>query len=275
MILTKNRETGYARVNGANLHYNVVGEGFPLVLVHAGIADSRMWDKQVMAFAERFQVIAYDMRGFGKSEMPPGEFSHHRDLAELLRYLVVTKAHVLGISMGAAVAINFALEFPEYTQSLILAAPAVEGYRFKDARTREMWRAVDQALAHDRHELAADLELQMWVAGPGRSLDQVDPTILKLVREMLLPTYRIPPDLGTEQLLDPPAIERLPDIRIPTMVVVGDQDVPDILKVADLLVRAIPAAGKAVVPGVAQLLNMEKPNEFNKIVCDFLTTRRF
>ena len=74
---------------------------------------------------------------------------------------------------------------------------------------------------------------------------------------------------------DGPAIERIADLRIPTMVMVGDQDVPDIQKVADLLVRTIPAASKAVIPGTAQLLNMERPQEFNRVVFDYLTHRQF
>ncbi len=79
-----------------NLHYIMFGEGFPLVLIHAGIASSHMWDKQIMALAGRYQVITYDMRGLGRSKMPPGEFSHHRDLAGLLQYLVISATCVVG-----------------------------------------------------------------------------------------------------------------------------------------------------------------------------------
>lgn len=275
MIQTKERETGYVRVNGARIYYSVAGNGHPLVLLHAGIADSRMWEKQVDAFAERFQVITYDMRGFGRTEMPRGEFSHHHDLKGLLDHLLATKAYLLGVSMGGAVAINCYLEFPEYVDGLILVDSAVEGYVFKDSKTKEQWAEIDHALEHGQYEEAADLEIKMWVAGPKRSTDEVDPQILKLVREMLLPTYRIPPDRGAEKLVEPPAIDRLYDIRVPTMIIVGDQDVPDIQKISDILVSNIPAAEKIIIKGVAGLPNMEKPDKFNKVVLDFLSTRRF
>src|SRR4051812_40671751 len=81
------RDTGFAQVNGARLYYEAAGAGHPLVLVHAGIADCRMWDEQVDAFAEHHRVIRYDLRGFGRSDMPPGPFAHHDDLRGLLRAL--------------------------------------------------------------------------------------------------------------------------------------------------------------------------------------------
>src|SRR5215208_6198208 len=94
------RETGMAEVNGARIYYEVAGEGDPLVLVHAGIADSRMWEDQLMAFADRYRVIRYDMRGFGMTAMVDLPFSHHEDLRGLLDSLDVERAHLVGCSMG-------------------------------------------------------------------------------------------------------------------------------------------------------------------------------
>src|SRR5215211_2762150 len=90
------RETGTAEVNGARIHYEVAGEGEPLVLVHAGIADSRMWEGQIPAFSERYRVVAYDLRGFGRSEMVEWPFSHHEDLRGLLDFLGVERTHLVG-----------------------------------------------------------------------------------------------------------------------------------------------------------------------------------
>src|SRR5215216_7930834 len=97
------RETGMAAVNGTRIYYEAAGEGEPLVLVHAGIADSRMWEGQIAAFAERYRVIRYDLRGFGKTEMVEGPFSHHEDLRGLLDFLGVRRTHLVGCSMGGGV----------------------------------------------------------------------------------------------------------------------------------------------------------------------------
>lgn len=122
------RETGTAEINGARIHYEVAGEGEPLVLVHAGIADSRMWDDQIGAFAGGYRAIRYDMRGFGQTEMVEGPFSHHEDLRGLLDSLGVGRTHTVGCSMGGGVVLDFALEYPERVGNLILVGSAVGGF---------------------------------------------------------------------------------------------------------------------------------------------------
>jgi pimeloyl-ACP methyl ester carboxylesterase len=96
------RTTATSDVNGATLHYEVTAEGGPLVLVHAGISDSRMWDAQVDAFSRHYRTIRYDLRGFGRSPMVPGPFSHHADLSALLGALVVDRAAFVGCARWAA-----------------------------------------------------------------------------------------------------------------------------------------------------------------------------
>jgi 3-oxoadipate enol-lactonase len=275
MIKTINQETGYARVNGVDLYYRVTGEGHPLVLIHADIADSRMWDNQVDALAQYYQVITYDMRGFGKTDMPAGDFSHYRDLAGLLEYLVISRAYLLGASMGGLVAINCALEYPEYIDGLILVNSAIEGYTFRDGSTRGQWTEIDQALENGDYELAADLEIQLWLAGPNKSLDQVNSEIGSLVRETLLTTYRIPRDRGRERPFEPSPIERLRDIRIPTLAISGDREAPDFINMSDILAKNVPYAQRKIIRESSHLPNMEKPEEFNEIVLGFLGQLRF
>src|SRR5688500_4113635 len=122
------RETGMADVNGARIYYEVAGEGEPLVLVHAGIADSRMWDGQLTAFADRNRVIRHDMRGFGMSAMVDGPFSHHDDLRGLLDSLDVERAHLVGCSMGGGAVLDFALGYPQRVVNLVLVGSAVGGF---------------------------------------------------------------------------------------------------------------------------------------------------
>jgi 3-oxoadipate enol-lactonase len=166
------RETGTAEVNGARIYYEVAGEGEPLVFVHAGIADSRMWEGQVAAFAERYKVIRYDLRGFGKTEMVEGPFSHHEDLRGLLDFLGLERTHLVGCSMGGGAVLDFALEYPERVGDLVLVGSAIGGFR-PDFDPPKEW---DELVAADEAgdlERISELEVMMWVDGPARSPEDV------------------------------------------------------------------------------------------------------
>jgi pimeloyl-ACP methyl ester carboxylesterase len=117
-------ESGFAEVDRASLYYEVVGNGEPLVLIHAGIADRRMWDGQLGAFAEHPRVIRYDMRGCGRSDTSEGApFSHHDDLRGLLDSLGIERASFVGCSIGAKTVIDFALDQPWRARALVWSAP--------------------------------------------------------------------------------------------------------------------------------------------------------
>src|SRR5438876_5964570 len=122
-------QSGFANVNGGSLYYEVTGAGTPVVLIPGFTLDTRMWDSQVEAFARRHQIIRYDLRGAGKSPPPTGPYSQYEDLAALLGHLGVGKAHIVGLSLGGAIAIDFALAMPEAVLSLIpVDASSVGGY---------------------------------------------------------------------------------------------------------------------------------------------------
>src|SRR5215207_4669466 len=221
------RETGMAEVNGARIYYEAAGEGDPLVLVHAGIADSRMWEDQLMAFADRYRVIRHDMRGFGTTAMVERPFSYHEDLRALLDSLLVERAHLVSSSTGGGTVLDFALE------------------------------------------------VQVWVDGPGRYPEDVDASVRDLVHEMNLIALRNEASgLGDEWAPEPPAAHRLPDVQAPTLLIVGDEDQPSVFAAADLLERELPNVRKVVMHGTAHVPNMERPEEFNRIVLDFLRDHR-
>jgi 3-oxoadipate enol-lactonase len=264
-------ETGIVAVNGAQLFYRMAGEGEPLVLLHAGVADSRMWDGQFETFTQHYRVIAYDLRGYGQSDMPDHSFAHHRDLTALLDHLNVESTHLLGASDGGAVALNFALEHPSRVRTISLADAAVEGYQFTDHRTQEGWEETDTALENGDFERAAEIEAEMWLAGPSRTLDQLDPELRTLLRDMLLQSYEVAPNgEGNEQELQPPAVSRLDEIEAPTLILVGDQDRPDILAIAEILAEQLSGAEKTVIPETAHLPNLERPDLFTEHVLDFV-----
>ena len=131
------REGGFAEIHGTQLYYDTLGEGHPLVLIHGGYMDRRMWDDQFHAFAKHYRVIRYDVRGFGKSELPPVPYADRQDLFDLLNYLGVEKTYLLGLSLGGIIAIDFTLEHPTMVDALILVGSPIPGFPIELLYTEE------------------------------------------------------------------------------------------------------------------------------------------
>ncbi len=261
---------GYTEVNGARLYYEVAGQGHPLLMVHAGIADSRMWDDQFAFFARRFRVVRFDVRGFGRSMMPPDEFALHEDLYVLLRNLGIGSAFVMGCSMGGASAIELALAHPEAVDALVLVCSGLGG--FEPSEELEDSEAEERRLLQQGDlEGAAEESVRIWVDGPNRSPDQVDRAVRDRVRQMQLHAYTTFNPEARYTLLDPPAISRLSEIRVPVLILQGDRDQPDVIRVSEILSESIRGARKVVIPDTAHLPNLERPEEFNRIVLEFLS----
>jgi 3-oxoadipate enol-lactonase len=270
MSSTQPTQSGFAEVNGARLYYEVAGQGHPLVLTHEGIGDSRMYDDQFGAFAQRYRTIRYDLRGFGQSSVPSAPFSYSEDLYGLLRALGIERAHVLGMSMGGGASIDFALTHPEMVSALVLAGSALGGFDDPDAANDPRWKEYEEAATAGDMERLADLAVQVWVVGDGRTADQVNPAVRQRIHEMELHNLSLGTDESLGQQLDPPAIGRLSEIHVPTLVIVGDRDVSGIQKVADLLAAGIAGARKVVIHDTAHVPNMEQPEQFNRLVLDFM-----
>jgi pimeloyl-ACP methyl ester carboxylesterase len=265
-----NAQTGYAEVNGARIYYETAGAGHPLVLVHAGIADSRMWDGQFNALAEHYRVIRYDLRGYGKTAMVTGDFAHHEDLGGLLDFLNIERAYLVGCSMGGRTIIDFTLEHPEKVRALIPVGADLSGYEDKSEPPKQ-WDEMVAAYEQGDFERLSELEVQIWVDGRARNPQEVNPTVRTLVREMnTIALQNAAQKLGSEVTLDPPAIGRLTQISVPALIVAGDLDQQHMLEIANLLANGIPGAQKVVMGGTAHVPNMEQPSEFNRLVVDFL-----
>jgi 3-oxoadipate enol-lactonase len=253
------------------LAHEVVGSGPALLLVHAGIADRRMWDDQVGAFAGAgWTVIRPDLPGFGETPLPDGPVATWATLRDLLDRLGVERAAVVGCSLGGRAAVDLALAAPGRVRALVLVGSALAGRRFEEPALHRLWDLSETALERGDHQEAARVEVETWVVGVGRGPETVDPAVRARVRDMLLATYAA----GEADLedLDPPAAGRLGEIDAPTLVLVGAHDRPDITATADALAAAIPGAHLKVLPGTAHLPNMERPAEFNRVVLEFLAT---
>ncbi len=257
------------QVNGARIHYERAGSGFPVIFLHAGIADSRMWEPQVAAFAEHFDVVRPEERGFGKSELPAMRWSARGDLLEIMDSLGLKPAHLVGCSMGAQLAIDFALDHPERVSKLVLVGPGISGANF-GKKYPELW--ADVKAADEAHDLAAlnQAEMRLFLAGPRRSPEAIDQRLRDLFLDMNATSMDSDFDSAPHDELDPPAVGRLHEISAPTLVVVGDEDVPPVLDATETLMEKVRGARKAVIHDAAHLPNLEHPDEFNRVVLDFL-----
>ncbi|MDG4768221.1 alpha/beta hydrolase [Solwaraspora sp. WMMD406] len=262
------------RVGDATLSYDDEGSGPPVLLLHAGIADRRMWRRQIPALRDRHRLIAMDLRGYGESELPSAPFAHHDDVIGLLDALDIDRAALIGCSFGGAVAIDTALAHPDRVTSLALFGSALSGHDWSEASER-LW--VDLVGEVDPTDLdaMARAEVRFWVVGPGRRAADVDPALLTLALEMDRRALAAEAALGgvTQHELDPPAAARLPEIAVPVLVAAGALDLPDIHLLADRLAAEIPAARRLPnVPGAAHLLPLECPDPVNVAVREFLAT---
>lgn len=275
MAETGNVTTGYADINGAKLYYEVAGAGHPLVFLHAGIANLRMWDDQARAFSDRYRVIRYDHRSFGESRAPAGQASSADDVYGMFKFLNIDKAYLVGCSMGGGMALDFTLAHPDMVDGLALSGPGVSGMpEEEDDPLAETWKEIQAAAKAGDYDKANELEMRVWVDGMGRTPDQVDPAYRASASAMNRALYDHDAEMnGVEwQPADPPAYARLEQVTAPTLLIVGDRDVPDILHAVDVLAARIPNAKKVVMPNTAHLPNMEQPDEFNQILSDFLNS---
>jgi 3-oxoadipate enol-lactonase len=262
-------QVGFAEVNGVKLHYQIAGEGPCLVLVHSGITDSRSWDPQFSAFTREHRVLRHDIRGFGKSDIAHGKYSSIDDLADLIDQVGMTQAALLGVSVGGTIVLDTALQHPEMVTALILVGSGMGG-REHSREYNQMIDDIDQLYAEKGLDAAIDRDMEVWLYGRGRTAADVDPQVRAAVREMdFYNSGRYPPDAEPEGI-QPPAVGRLHEIRVPTLVIVGDRDVDDVRQAAEDLHAGIKGATLVVMPGVAHVPNMERPDEFNRLVLDFL-----
>jgi 2-hydroxy-6-oxonona-2,4-dienedioate hydrolase len=269
---TPQTKSGFVNIDGAQIYYETAGRGTPFVMIHAGVADSRQWNNEFAFFAQNYQVLRYDMRGYGKSEPVDGEFSHMSDLVSILDALEIQEPLVvMGCSMGGGLAMDFALTHPSRVKALIMVGSGPSGLKL-DVPTLPKFAEVEKAFEAGDLDQVAELETQIWFDGSGRSPQQVNQAMRSLAYEM----NRRALDYEAKELgkrlpsTETPAFDRLPNLDIPVLVIVGAYDTPYILAAADYMVEKIPSARKVKIEDAAHLPNMDHPHEFQTIVRTFL-----
>jgi pimeloyl-ACP methyl ester carboxylesterase len=263
-------ETGFVEVNDGRLYYEVAGTGDPIVFIHGNGLDHRNWDQQFLPLSTRHRVIRFDVRGYGRSSLPEDNpYTEHDDLKALLQHLEVQRAHVVGLSMGSAIAVDFVLAFPEMSRSLTAAGPWLSGYS-SDSATEVFgqWREIPAVFAEDGAKAAAEY----WINTPAFRETVRD----EAIRRRLIETasewsfWTFTDRNNPRESLEPPALERLDQINVPTLIITAEYDLQSCKEVADLLEQKVGGARKIILPGTGHVMNMEKPDEFNKVLLDFL-----
>jgi len=242
-----------------------------VLLLHAGIADSRMWQPQIEVLeGAGHRVVAPDLRGFGEHRLEPAPFSYVRDAEAALD----GPAAVVGCSLGGRVALELAVHRPDLVERLVLIAPGFPGWEWAEA-TRAGWAAEEAAYEAGDLEKAAEESVRLWVDGPNRSPADVDADMRAAVTAMVLRSYELQEgawEAGAdeEDVLDPPLGGRLGEVRCPTLVLVGDHDVADMQAIAAHVAGSTDGARLVTVPGASHLPSLERPDEVNALVVDFL-----
>ncbi|MFJ3877944.1 alpha/beta fold hydrolase [Streptomyces sp. NPDC090077] len=250
-----------------HLAYAVSGDGPPVVLVHAGVADHRMWDDVVSALAERYTVVRYDLRGFGESAPPTAPYRDTDDLLRLLDHLGHDRVRLVGASWGGRVALDFTLAHPERVHSLALFSAPWPGYAWS-AEMHAYDGAETAALAAGDADTATQINLDMWLRGPAREWVDVAVGLADRVREPMR-TSLINMAARDEHA---EGVERreLATVSVPTLVGVGKLDVADFQDIAQRYAAEIPGATLVEFPTAAHLIALDAPAELVAQLAPFL-----
>jgi len=246
--------------DGSQLYYEISGKGEPIIFIHGFSLDHRMWRNQVVEFSKNFQTLRYDMRGFGKSSIPDGNYSHHHDLARLMESLNLQTAHIVGLSLGGEVGIDFALEYPHKVKSLSLFDSSLGGFA----------STIDWNVHAD--EVSLSEAKSNWMNHQVFSSIQAKPAV-KMDLQTILNDYsgwhwfhKDP-----RKRLQPSAKDRLGEITCPVLLVVGENDLNYYHDIADLIQKNVAQAEVHTIPNAGHLINMEQPEKVNEMIYQFFS----
>lgn len=259
--------------SGATLRAEVRGQGPAVILLHAGVADRRMWQSTQSSLAKTYRTIAYDRRGFGETLTPDEPFSHAGDLDRVITHFNCQRPILIGCSQGGRIAIDYTLAHPGKVAALVLVATAVSGAPQPPAHPpaiAALLTGLDSAEEAGDLERVNAIEARLWLDGPQAKENRIAGEARQLFLDMNAKALRHP-RLTMEQP-SPSAIGQLQLIDVPTLVIWGDLDFPHIQQRSQWLATVMPGARSHIMPGCAHLPSLEQPERFNSAVSDFLAT---
>lgn len=269
---TWSSHSGFLDVADGKLYYETAGEGDEtIVFIHDGLVHADVWDGQFSKFAEKYRVVRYDRRGYGRSPIPEKNYSNIDDLHSVFTFLNIDKAILIGMSAGGGLVIDYALKYPENVSSLIAVGAVVSGFTYSDHLTTRGGRLTAADYGNREKLLEYFVKEDPYEIAPQN----------KEVREKLWALMEKNPqnmDFGKSRLAIPPdrpAIKVLNEIKVPALVVIGEFDIPDVFVHAGAIESGIPNAQKVIIPGAGHLVPYEQPELFNEQVSIFLNSSEF
>ncbi len=262
------------QIGNAILRGELSGTGVPVVFLHAGVADRRMWTEQMAYFSRSYRVFSYDRRGFGETDSPDEPFSNVEDLAEMLDQVGISAAIIIGCSQGGRIAIDFCLKYPDRVLKLGLIAPAVSGQpspKTVSSDVQSRFDALDDADEANDLDRINELEAILWLDGPTSPAGRVSGPARTLFLDMN--GKALASDAAVELMHEhepPPAYDRLDEISQRTLVAWGDLDFEHVRSRCQHIARTIPGTQTHVFSGCAHLPNLEEPTHFNELLEQFL-----
>ncbi len=261
-------------VSGGKIHYEASGKGAGIVLIHAGIADHRMWNREFLAYAKDSAVVRYDVRGFGRSSPATAPYSDVDDLLAVMDAAGIDRGTVIGCSHGGGIGLDFALTHPDRVERLVLVAAGVGGLELSGdpeekaafEKEDELLGPIQAAYKSGNRDAALDGMRKFWCsAQEGAALDLATTMLRDNLDEIFTDT-----SASHATRLDPPAAKRLGSIQSPTLYLLGDRDAPGMKFIANRVTAAIPGATLKSIPGADHLINLSRPSEFDRAVKEFL-----
>jgi 3-oxoadipate enol-lactonase len=264
----------FIEVPGGRLRVVDEGAGPPIVLLHAGIACLESWDAMAPMLATAgYRVVRYDARGYGGSTTDDVAFAEPADLVAVLDALGIGRAALVGNSRGGANAFDTAIAYPDRVVAVVGVAAGLSGFD-GDATPEEigLFTEMDRLESLDPPDptAVAEIDLRVWVDGPGQPPTRVPAWIREAVRSWDEPLYAIGRVSGQRIQLDPPAAERLDELRAPILAVAGALDPTEIAQIARHLEANAPQARAVIWPDVAHMIGMEVPERLADAVVEFL-----
>ena len=254
----------FVPVDGSRLYYEECGTGTEaVVLIHDGVVHSAVWDDVWPAFCRRFHTIRYDRRGFGRSPASTAWHSETDDLAAVLKQAGATRVTLVGSSHGGEISIDFTLAYPDRVKRLVLVGAVVGGFPYTEHFITRVGAMLEPLRKGDVPGTLKSMANDRWVIAPGNDAAR------KKLLDLLVAN---PQDVThANQVLPPkPALPRLGEIQVPTLILVGDADIPDVHAHAGAIEAGIPRATRVVIRGTGHLMYLEKPEVFATTVISFL-----
>jgi pimeloyl-ACP methyl ester carboxylesterase len=263
-------DTGRVTIDGGSLFYEAAGSGAPVILIHGGNLDRRMWDPQFELLRTKYRVVRYDARGYGQSSAVEEPFSAHDDLAALMHGLHITRASIVGLSLGGRIAIDVALKYPAMVDRLVLAAPGISGGTWAP-NSDTAWRASAMEAVKRKDSVGVALA---WLGSDYIRSALHPPERAAWLRQISIENSAMWGGLirhgDLEKAADPRAADRLETLLAPVLLLVGGSDTPYIHEVAAAITARVPHVKRVDIPSVGHMLNLEAPERFNRELLAFL-----